>query len=134
MKKVIYNSIARVSAHTVILRPGHFKNFKNFFKKNSNFYQKFSKNFKNSIQKETDMAGLSFKDQVNTRDYFSLSHIDPEMMREHGLTMTAKALRELARKTLPAGEIFTGNSIYPKQQKLVKFWRYDDFKDIECGA
>ena len=106
------------------------KKFKIFHQKFFKISTKSRKNFQKIIQKELIMAGLSFKDQVNTKEYFSLSNIDLGMMKEHGLTMTAKALRELARRTPPAGEVFTGNGAFPQQQKLVKFWRYDYFKNV----
>ncbi len=45
--------------------------------------------------------GLNLENQVNMKKYFSISTIDKTKMKEAGLTMTAKELKEIARRTPP---------------------------------
>ncbi len=72
--------------------------------------------------------GLSVWNQVDNDKYFSLSTIDKKVMQKHGLNMTIKALRDLARKTPPHAEIYTGQSKLIGWRKATKIWRYEDFK------
>lgn len=73
--------------------------------------------------------GLSVSNQVNPEKYFSLSTIDPNRMREHGLDMTVDQLRQRA-KTMPyAFEIYTGSSHNLACQRRVKIWAYESFKE-----
>lgn len=60
--------------------------------------------------------GLSVSNQVDTKIYFSLSTIKREVMQELGLNMTAKDLRERAKKSNPYMVLSTGD-IYGHQKK-----------------
>ena len=72
--------------------------------------------------------GLSVINQINTKNFFSLSTISKERMAEHGLTMSVEELKEKARRTVPHCEILTGRPSVPERQRLTKIWRYEDFK------
>lgn len=72
--------------------------------------------------------GLSVINQINTKNFFSLSTISKERMAEHGLSMSVKELQEKARKSKPHCEILTGRPDVPGRQRLTKIWRYDDFR------
>ena len=70
--------------------------------------------------------GMSVSSQCDTKQYFSISRIDPKMMEEHGLNMTIKELRNLARSRVPFNTIPTGQS--DGHIKMTKIYRYQDFK------
>lgn len=74
--------------------------------------------------------GLSVWNQVDNEKFFSISTIDKKVMQKHGLKMTVTQLRELARKTPPHAEIYTGQSKLIGQRRLTKIYRYQDFKEL----
>lgn len=69
--------------------------------------------------------GLSVNNQCDKSQYFSLSTISKEAMRSAGLTMTAKALKELARKSPPHMTLVTGD--YFSHVRQTNVYRYVDF-------
>lgn len=75
--------------------------------------------------------GLSVANQVDTRSYFSLSTINKVRMQELGLKMTAKDLRERAKKSNPYMILSTGD-IYG-HQKNTNIYRYKDFLPVPEG-
>lgn len=72
--------------------------------------------------------GLSVQNQVDKKQYFSLSTIDKARMNEYGLTISMNELRKQARLRPPFAEIYTGNSKDLKFQRRTKIYRYEDFK------
>ena len=75
--------------------------------------------------------GLSVSNQVDTKIYFSLSTIKREVMQELGLNMTAKDLRERAKKSNPYMVLSIGD-IYG-HQKNTNIYRYKDFLPVPEG-
>lgn len=69
--------------------------------------------------------GLSVSNQVDTKVYFSLSTINKEIMQKIGLNITAKDLRERAKKSNPYMVLSTGD-VYG-HQKSTNIYRYKDF-------
>lgn len=75
--------------------------------------------------------GLSVYNQVDSKQYFSLSTINKARMEEYGLTISINELRNLARSRPPYAEIYTGNSKDLKFQRRTKIYRYIDFKQAQ---
>lgn len=75
--------------------------------------------------------GLSVSNQVDEKNYFSLSRINPEYMREHGLTISVSKLRQIARTSPQYFIIYTGQSKMLNCQRRTKIFRYDDFKEAQ---
>ena len=71
--------------------------------------------------------GLAVCNQVNEKVYFSISTISKEAMRENGLTMTMKELKEMARKRAPCFTIITGESHSRGQCRQTNIYKYTDF-------
>lgn len=76
------------------------------------------------------MDGLSVYSQVDRTQFFSISTIDPEQMKKHGLNMSISQLKTLARNHPWAKEIRTGSSTNERRQCWTKIYRYDDFKNF----
>ena len=72
--------------------------------------------------------GLSLATQCNLKLYFSLSTINKDLIKEYGLNMTVKQLREKARKTAPFQVLYTGDDKFQGRQRKTYIWRYEDFK------
>ena len=77
--------------------------------------------------------GLSVVSQCNVRDYFSLSTINKDCMAAHGLNMTIKDLREMARKTSPYMMLITGEDYVSGHRRKTNIYRYEDFKGVKHG-
>ena len=75
--------------------------------------------------------GLSVWSEVDTKQYFSISTIKRDQMNEHGLTCTIKELQEMARKSVPVAEIYTGQRKNTGMRKKTKIYKYDDFRNRE---
>ena len=71
--------------------------------------------------------GLSVANQVDEKQYFSLSSISKNRMRELGFKITMKELKEKARKAPPIAVIYTGDVHIKSKRKQVNIWRYEDF-------
>lgn len=71
--------------------------------------------------------GLSVYNQCDSRHYFSLSTISKEAMRQAGLTMTIKELKEMARKTNPSMVLITGETHARGQRRQTNVYKYEDF-------
>ena len=71
--------------------------------------------------------GLTVCNQVNEKVYFSISTISKEAMKEAGLTMTMRELKELARKRAPCFTIITGASHAIGNCRQTKIYKYADF-------
>ncbi len=75
--------------------------------------------------------GLSVSNQVDEKNYFSLSHINPEFMKDHGLTISANKLRQIARRSPNYFIIYTGQSKMLNCQRRTKIFKYEDFKGAQ---
>lgn len=71
--------------------------------------------------------GASVKNQVDSKKYFSISTIEKEKLKEYGITMTIKDLKNLAKKRPCYTEILTGDSETHGHMRKVKIYRYSDF-------
>ena len=78
--------------------------------------------------------GVSVYSECDTRKYFSISRIDLKAMRDAGLNITAKELKEKARKSVPYAEIYTGQSKTMGFRQKTKIYRYIDFKEVKQGG
>lgn len=74
--------------------------------------------------------GMSVFSEVDTNKYFSISTIDKAKMQKHGLNMSIKQLRELALKSVPAAEIWTGQSKAIGMRRKTKIYAYEAFKGV----
>ncbi len=77
--------------------------------------------------------GLTVKNQINTKKFFSLSTIDEKSMREAGVLLTVQELKERARSYPPWTTIMTGNPNDTNRQRETKIYRYEDFADIKSS-
>lgn len=77
--------------------------------------------------------GLSVWNQVDTKQYFSISTIDKKQMKEHGIEMTIAQLQEIARRTDPYAKVMTGSSRCLGQHRMTKIYRYKDFATTSGG-
>lgn len=75
--------------------------------------------------------GFSVFSECDTRKYFSISTIDLKHMKNAGLTITAKELKEKARNAVPYAEIYTGQSKVLGFRRKTKIYRYVDFKEVK---
>ena len=71
--------------------------------------------------------GDSVYSQCDSKKYFSVSTISRAVMKEKGLTMTIKELKEMARKSPPFMLIYTGERYAGGQRRQTKVYRYEDF-------
>lgn len=74
-------------------------------------------------------GGLSVFNQCDTKQYFSISTINPERMKFYGLNMSIRQLQEKARKSSNYLQIPTGKRDDEKHQRMTKIYRYADFKE-----
>lgn len=72
--------------------------------------------------------GLTVENQVDTKQYFCLSKIDPKQMKAHGINLSMRQLKEIARKSPECTRILTGDASDPKRQTMTKIYKYEDFR------
>ena len=72
--------------------------------------------------------GLTVEKQVDMKQFFCLSKIDPEQMKAHGINLSMRQLREIARKSPEFDRIPTGDGSDPKRQAMTKIYKYEDFR------
>lgn len=70
---------------------------------------------------------LSVHSQCDKNKYFSISTIDAEAMKNAGLKMTKKELREKAKNSAQYIIIYTGEK--DGKCRRTKVYKYEDFKD-----
>ncbi len=75
--------------------------------------------------------GLTVKNQINTKKYFSISTIDEKSMREAGVLLSVQELKERARNHPPWTTIMTGNPNDTNRQRETKIYRYEDFVGLK---
>lgn len=73
--------------------------------------------------------GMTVANQCDSKQYFSLSTIDKNRLKELGIPLTVKQLRDKARRTDPFNTLYTGDSSFQGRQRKTKIWRYEDFKE-----
>lgn len=72
--------------------------------------------------------GLSVWNQCDTSEYFSVSTIEKGKMKDAGLNLTVKELKERAKNSYPYAKILTGSEKYLGQHRKTNIYRYKDFK------
>lgn len=75
--------------------------------------------------------GLTVENQVDTKQYFCLSKIDPEQMKAHGINLSIRQLKEIARKAPEYARVPTGDGSDPKRQTMTKIYKYEDFRGVK---
>lgn len=75
--------------------------------------------------------GIGVFDQVDRNQFFSISNIDKNLMKQYGINLSIKQLRAKARATVPFDEILTGQREENGYMRKTKIYRYIDF--VEGG-
>ena len=75
--------------------------------------------------------GISVYGELSQNEYFCISKIQKRIMLKHGLNMTIKELKELARNSKPCGWVLTGSRYAIGFHKKTSIYRYADFKDTK---
>lgn len=75
--------------------------------------------------------GYSLKTQCDSKQYFSISRIDPECMKEYGINLSPRELANLARHSVPFNTIETGQSSPNGFRRETKIYRYADFVEVK---
>ena len=71
--------------------------------------------------------GMTVRNQIDTKKYFSVSTIDEKAMREAGVKLTVQELKKRARASPRWGTVITGDPDDKNRQRETKIYRYEDF-------
>ena len=71
--------------------------------------------------------GMTVRNQIDTKKYFSVSTIDEKSMREAGVKLSVQELKERARGSPHWATVITGDPDDKNKQRETKIYRYEDF-------